>query len=100
MTVLNTTFHVDRRVGVEFLAWLRGEYLPAAQSSPSISSTRLMRLVEEVAEGADSYALHLEGPDADALEQWYQQSAQPLLRGLFKRVGQRVVHFSTYMEVI
>ncbi|MCM1517026.1 MAG: DUF4286 family protein [Pseudoflavonifractor sp.] len=100
MTVLNTTFHVDRRVGVEFLAWLRDEYMVAASAADAVSTTRLMRLLAEVAEGADSYALHLEGPDTAALERWHDTEGRRLLDRLFRKVGQRVVHFTTYMEVV
>lgn len=100
MIVLNTTFHVDRQVDVEFLAWLRGEFLACVGRADKCASSRVMRLMHEVAEGAVSYAVQVEFPTIEEAEAWHRGEGARLLSGLFKQFGQRVVHFSTYMEAI
>ena len=86
--IVNTTFYVEPALKSEFEGWARDCYVAAAVKSTGYVSSMVMRLLVEIEAGA-GYAVQFRlvnpvGPE--------------LLAAAAKRWGERMVHFTTFME--
>lgn len=99
MIILNTTFHVAEDEADAVLFWIRKSYIPAALYS-GLTDPMLTRIVDSVAEGCVSFALHLHAADIDAARRWDNGPGAALRAILAKRYGERALTFSTYLEIL
>lgn len=100
MTLLNTTFHVHKSVDALFIKWVREIYLPIANESGLFSNPLFTRIMMQVDPEATSYAVQLQAHSHSEAEAWHDDAAAKLKDALAREVGERVLHFSTYMEII
>lgn len=100
MTLLNTTFHVHTSVNDLFLEWVKTVYIPTAMNSGHFSNPLFTRIMTQVDPEATSYAVQLQALSHKDAETWHDSEAAQLKESLAKRVGELVLHFSTYMEII
>ena len=98
MTILNTTFHVHISIAEEFCRWVRDTYFPAALASGLLSDPIFARLLLQVQEDAEGYAVQLHATDPETAARWHDNEGDRLRRELTARFGQRLVFFTTYME--
>lgn len=98
MTILNTTFHVHISIADDFLHWVREVYFPAAINSGLLSEPVLARILIQVQEDAEGYAVQLKAADVDTAARWHDSEGDRLRRELTARFGERLVFFTTYME--
>ena len=49
---------------------------------------------------ATSYAVQLQARSLNDAETWHDDTAAKLKEALAREVGERVLHFSTYMQII
>ena len=49
---------------------------------------------------ATSYAVQLQASSHSEAEKWHDTSAAKLKDALSREVGERVLHFTTYMEIL
>lgn len=99
MIILNTTFHIALPDVADVVAWIRKTYIPAALHS-RLTSPLLTRIIGTVADGCESYALHLHAPDFAAAEKWNRGPGASLRAILANRYGERALTFFTYLEVV
>lgn len=99
MIILNTTFHIAQSDVPEVVDWIRNSYIPAALHG-GLSDPLLTRIIGSVAEGCDSYALHLRAPDFSTAEKWNLGPGSSLRAILAKRYGGKVLSFFTYLEIL
>ncbi len=99
MIILNTTFHIAGAEVAEVVAWLRRTYIPAALHG-GMTSPLLTRIVGTVADGCESYALHLHAPGIAEAEKWNSGPGAALRALLAKRYGEKVLTFFTYLEIV
>lgn len=99
MIILNTTFHIASAEIPEVLAWIRKSYIAAALHA-GFTSPMLTRIVGTVADGCESYALHLHAPDIAMAEKWNSGVGASLRDLLAKRYGEKVLTFFTYLEIV
>lgn len=99
MIILNTTFHIARPDIEEVVTWIRNSYIPAALHA-GLSSPMLTRIIGSVADGCESYALHLQAPDLALAEKWNTGVGASLRAILGKRYGERALTFFTYLEIL
>lgn len=99
MTLLNTTFHVHKSVDALFIKWVKEIYLPIANES-GLSNPLFTRIMTQVDPEATSYAVQLQASSHNEAEKWHDTSAAKLKDALSREVGERVLHFTTYMEII
>ena len=78
MILLNTTFVLHAPLEEEFLAWVKGVYLP----------------------DTESIAVQLPAADAEAASRWLDTTAAQLHSSLQARWGERMMFFTTALEVI
>ena len=98
MTILNTTFHVDKSVEVEVLGWIRNSYVKAAEAA-GLYAPMLTRILTDTAEGC-AYALHLSADTTESARRWNNGPGAALRRILSGRYGERALTFTTYLEVL
>lgn len=99
MIILNTTFHIATTDAPAVLDWIRKSYIPAALHA-GLSSPLLTRIIGTVAEGCESYALHLHATDFATAEKWNLGVGASLRGILAKRYGERALTFFTYLEIV
>lgn len=100
MILMNTTFHVENELVDSFLGWLRERYLPAAGTTPGITSPVVSRLLIEVAPEATSFAVQLSADRLETASAWHDAEGARLRGELLSKWPERIVFFTTYMEVL
>lgn len=100
MTLLNTSFHMHTSVEKEFLDWVRNRYNAALGRHGGMGEPTLARMLVETAPDTVSYCFQMKAPDIAAAEAWHEGSVASELRAeLTRRFGERIVHFTTYMDI-
>lgn len=100
MIVYNTTFHVDKEILEECLAFLREHYIPKAAKSGFLHSPRLMRVMNQGEDEGVSLSVQFHVKNVDTLNYWLQKEGAAIHKALTGRFGQRLVGFSTLLEEI
>ncbi|MBQ8773450.1 MAG: DUF4286 family protein [Muribaculaceae bacterium] len=99
MILLNTTFHVEKSIEKDFINWVKTTYIPVALSSGIVKDALFTRILAE-SEGGTAYAVQFKSIDIATAEQWHDTDAQKLKSDISQRWGQRILYFSTYMDII
>lgn len=100
MILLNTTFAVDPAISGEVIAWLRQEYIPAAEAS-GFTGIMLSRVLTNAADAdAMSLALQMKVSDTQAADDWHRHHGGRLLDDMSHRWPQRVLPFVTHLEIL
>ena len=100
MTLLNTTFHVHKSVDALFVKWIKEIYLPLANESGLFTNPLFTRIMMQVDPEATSYAVQLQASSHSEAEAWHDDTAAKLKDALAREVGERMLHFTTYMEIL
>lgn len=100
MYILNTTFAVHKSVRSEFLTWIRKTYIPAAESTGSLTKPQLTRVIGSEDPDSSSYALQFTSPKLREAVRWHDETAALLRDDMGVRFGKKVLFFTTYLEVI
>lgn len=100
MYLLNTTFIVHRLAADGFTAWARSVYMPAARESKLFETVRLVRILTEVDPDTINYAVQMEAASLDEAQRWHDETATILKDDIAARMGDKVLSFTTFMEVM
>lgn len=100
MTLLNTTFHVHTSVNDLFIKWVKAIYIPKAMECKHFSNPIFTRIMTQVDPEVTSYAVQLQASSHPEAEAWHDSMGAQLKEALAREVGERVLHFTTYMEII
>lgn len=101
MIIYNTTYHVELSVVDGFIDWIKEYYTPVAIKSGVLSAPRLsLIMVSEEGDTHKSYSLQFECDSVDHLQAWYGSDGAALVAALEAKFAQKVVGFSTIMNVI
>lgn len=99
MIIFNTTFHIDLSIQKDVIAWIKAEFIPNALSV-GLLNPMLTKILIPNDEGFVSYALHLQSADFSKIDLWSGCGMAELLSDAHKRWGERMISFSTPMEII
>lgn len=100
MIIINTTFHVHHSVEADFLQWLRSEYVVSATGDGGLVRPVLSRVMAETDPGSTGYALQMQAESMEEASGWYDGKASVLRVRMWDRWGERVLFFTTYLEVV
>ncbi len=100
MILLNTTFISHNTHSTEVAEWLRDVYMPAAQSTGLFTMPLLTLVLTNVDPDATSYALQMRCENLNDATRWHDVDATALRNEIKSRWGQRVLFFTTYMEIL
>lgn len=97
MILFNTTFIYEPRLRGEFRDWLRRSWL--VEASVAGMTCQLCAMVDTGNPEAESAAVQGRFDSREAAERWRDGAGAELLGALFERYGERMLAFSTLMEV-
>jgi len=100
MVILNTTFVTHESVRNDFLRWLREVYLVSARSSGFFGSPTVARVLTRLEPDTESIAVQLPANSLDDARRWHDETAAILRDDMHARWGERLMFFSTYMELL
>ena len=100
MIILNTTFIIHAPLEGEFIKWVREVYLPSAQASGIFGTPTLARVLTRIEPDTESIAVQLPADNQNDASRWHDETAALLRDDLHARWGERMMFFTTFMEVI
>lgn len=96
----NTTFVAERSVAESFVDWANEVYIVAARESGIFSDIHLLKILVEVDPSAINYAVQMRSNSLNDAGRWLRDTATLLHDDLKSRFGDKILYFSTDMEVI
>lgn len=100
MIILNTTFVLHLSVKTEFLKWVKEVYLPSAAKSDAFGNPTVARVLTRIEPDTESIAVQLPASSLDDARRWHDGNAALLRNDLHARWGERLLFFTTYMEIV
>lgn len=98
--LLNTTFVLHAPLEKEFLEWVRTVYIPSAQAAGVFGEPTVARVLTRIEPDTESIAVQLPAEAMTDAQRWHDETAALLRDDLHARWGQRLMFFTTYMEVL
>lgn len=100
MILLNTTFIVHKSIERDFVYWIHETYIPAAEESGIFSDSILSRIMTQTDPEGTNYAVQMRAVSHDLAEKWHDCQAADLKNEIARTWGQKVLHFTTFMEIL
>ncbi len=100
MILLNTTFLVHKSIEQPFIDWVHETYIPSAEKSGIFTDPILSRVLIETDPEATSYALQMRAQSHSDADRWHNNEACLLKDAQARIWGERMLHFTTFMEII
>ena len=98
MIVFNTTFHIDRDILSESLAFLKSDYIPKVLAGRRLTNPSMRRILHDNQEEGESLAIQFHVENMDVLQRWLEEEGIAIKSELVARFQQRMIGFSTIME--
>ncbi len=100
MILYNTTYHVPDSDARNFVIWVHQVMLPQVQEYGEMRHGRLSRILSHKEEGSECFALQFEVESTARLHHWFVKQGKRLNEEMLKAFENRILGFSTMMEVI
>lgn len=100
MLIYNTTYHVGLDDARNFVIWLNECYIPSAEEGGHLQNARILRVLSHKEPDSECFSLQFEVADSAALHHWHVQCGARLNEEMMKIFKDKVVGFSTLMEVV
>jgi hypothetical protein len=100
MLIYNTTYNVDTEVARNFYIWLHEVLVPEIELQQILSNPRLLKILSYQEDGNSSFSLQWEVESSLLLHHWYVKNGVKMNEEMNKIFGEKVISFSTLMEVM
>ena len=100
MITLNTTFHVEEAIDIDFLAYIKYTYISDALSDEFVRSGRLCKIHSHKIEEGHSYSVQFSFNNLDELEMWDKTNGKGHNEKLLLEFDNKIAGFSTLLEEI
>lgn len=100
MILYNTTYQMPENDARNFVIWVHEVMLPQVKEFGHMKNGRLSRILSHKEEGTECFALQFEVESTARLHYWFVKQGKQLGEELLKTFDNRVLGFSTMMEVI
>jgi hypothetical protein len=100
MLVYNTTYQMELNDAREFVIWINECYIPQVLTHGALKNPRLLRILSHKDQETECFSVQWEVEDSAQLHRWHTEQGMHLNEELGKVFKDRVVGFSTLMEVI
>lgn len=100
MILYNTTYQMPVADARDFVIWVHQVMLPQVHSFGHLRNGRLSRILSHKEEDSECFALQFEVESTARLHYWLLKQGKQLGEELTKTFNNRVLGFSTIMEVI
>ena len=100
MVTINTTFHVEDKVNLDFVAYMKNTYIAEAKTDKLMTDVRMYKIhSQEIPEG-HSYSVQFIFNNLNDLESWDKIKGKKLNEELVEHFQDKIVGFSTLLEEI
>ena len=100
MLIFNTTYAVSAEDQACFLAWTREQMIPSIHADGALREGRLARILNHDDADGYSFSVQFMVDNSEVLHKWYLRQGKDLQAQMNRIFAQRVVGFTTLMEVI
>ena len=100
MLIVNTTYQVSETCEAEWKEWVCTEYIPEVIATGILLQPRFHRLFIVNEPGNQSYSLQFQVKDLDTLEFWFQNHGSKMQKNLSDHFQNKILGFTTIMEII
>ncbi len=100
MLVYNTTFQMDLADARNFVIWIGECYIPQVEADGRLRNPRLLRILSHKEQETECFSLQWDVEDSAELHRWHTAQGMRLNEELARVFKDKVVGFSTLMEVI
>lgn len=100
MLIYNTTYQVELAEARNLVIWLSECYIPQVEENGKLSHPRLTQIISHQEADSECFSLQWEVEDTATLHRWHTEQGMKLNEELMKIFRDKVVGFSTLMEVI
>ncbi|MDD2474716.1 MAG: DUF4286 family protein [Dysgonamonadaceae bacterium] len=100
MISLNTTFHVEDEIHLDFLAYIKQTYIYNALLDEYVRSARLCKIHSHRKEEGHSYSVQFRFNNLDELEIWDKVEGKKHNEKLLLEFNNKIAGFSTLLEEI
>lgn len=97
MFIVNTSFHLLEEVERDFILWAKESYMPSARS---VGEPALLKILTAMSPEMRAYSVQLTCHNLEKTMDWHDGDGARLREELTGRYGERVVFFTTCMEVV
>ncbi len=100
MLIYNTTYHVEINDARNFVIWLNECYIPEVEKRTELKNPRILRILSHKEPESECFSLQWEVENSATLHHWHTQQGAKLNEEMMKLFKDKVLAFSTLMEVI
>ena len=100
MVTINTTFHVEDKINLVFIDYMKSTYIAEAITDKLLTNARMCKVhSQEIPEG-HSYSVQFTFESLGDLENWDKTKGKKLNEDLVKKFQDEIAGFSTLLEEI
>ncbi len=100
MVTINTTFHVEDKINLVFIDYMKSTYIAEAITDKLLTNARMCKVhSQEIPEG-HSYSVQFTFESLVDLENWDKTKGKKLNEELVKKFQDKIAGFSTLLEEI
>lgn len=100
MVTINTTFHVEDEVNLDFINYMKNIYIAEAKKSKALLSARLSKVHSQEERQGHSYSVQFSFQTLSNLEEWDKNIGKKLNEKLVVQFVDKIAGFSTLLEEI
>lgn len=100
MYIYNVTTKVSSSIHTDWLSWMKKEHIPAVMQTGCFTSHKMVRILEVDEEDGPTYAVQYEMNSQHDYERYNTDFAPPLSNEILRQWGNKIVAFSTFMQVV
>ncbi len=100
MVTINTTFHIEDKIELDFIAYMKCTYIAEAMTDKLLTNARLCKIHSQEIEGGQSFSVQFTFNNLDDLELWDKSKGKQLNEELVILFEDKIVGFSTLLEEI
>lgn len=100
MLIYNATYQIDFADARNFVIWIHQVYIQKVLELGLLKKPRLCKVLSHHDTDSECFSLQFEVPDSAILHKWYSQQGASLHEEMIKVFKDKVVGFTTLLEVI
>lgn len=100
MVTINTTFHVEDKINLDFIAYMKNTYIAEAVTDKLLTNARLCKIHSQELPEGQSYSVQFSFDSLDDLDNWDKNKGIKLNEELVNHFQDKIVGFSTLLEEI
>ena len=100
MVTINTTFHVEDKTNLVFIAYMKSTYIAEALTDKLLTNARMCKIHSQELPDGQSYSVQFSFDSLDDLDNWDKIKGVKLNEELVKHFQDKIVGFSTLLEEI